>query len=116
MSFSLLPDEVDVIGYTSNQSDSESLVSGHSGDSGVGVARARRPRRASPAPPAHAHKRKQTRVYVRTYYFFNADYQSRTFGQRCRDARARIHIQQPKTVASTTDYIRCKIAPIATVC
>ncbi|KAJ0183105.1 hypothetical protein K1T71_001081 [Dendrolimus kikuchii] len=31
-------DEVDVIGYTSNQSDSESLVSGHSGDSGVGVA------------------------------------------------------------------------------
>ncbi|KAL0830336.1 hypothetical protein ABMA28_002529 [Loxostege sticticalis] len=55
-------DEVDVIGYTSNQSDSESLVSGHSGDSGVGVARARRPRRASPAPPAHAHKRKQTRV------------------------------------------------------
>ncbi|XP_034829067.1 max dimerization protein 1-like isoform X3 [Maniola hyperantus] len=34
-------DEVDVIGYTSNQSDSESLVSGHSGDSGVGVARGR---------------------------------------------------------------------------
>ncbi|XP_050678874.1 max dimerization protein 1-like isoform X2 [Leptidea sinapis] len=34
-------DEVDVIGYTSNQSDSESLGSAHSGDSGVGVARGR---------------------------------------------------------------------------
>ncbi|XP_059053021.1 max dimerization protein 4-like isoform X2 [Achroia grisella] len=42
-------DEVDVIGYTSNQSDSESLVSGHSGDSGVGVVRARRGRAASPS-------------------------------------------------------------------
>ncbi|CAG9787931.1 unnamed protein product [Diatraea saccharalis] len=41
-------DEVDVIGYTSNQSDSESLVSGHSGDSGVGVTRARRGRARSP--------------------------------------------------------------------
>ncbi|CAH2046914.1 unnamed protein product, partial [Iphiclides podalirius] len=28
-------DEVDVIGYTSNPSDCESMVSGHSGDSGV---------------------------------------------------------------------------------
>ncbi|XP_075975124.1 max dimerization protein 4-like isoform X2 [Anticarsia gemmatalis] len=36
-------DEVDVIGYTSNQSDSESLVSGHSADSGVGEPRRRRP-------------------------------------------------------------------------
>ncbi|XP_038214081.1 max dimerization protein 4-like isoform X2 [Zerene cesonia] len=47
-------DEVDVIGYTSNQSDSESLVSGHSGDSGVGVgaARGRRPRRC-PKPAKH---------------------------------------------------------------
>ncbi|CAG9562364.1 unnamed protein product [Danaus chrysippus] len=38
-------DEVDVIGYTSNQSDSESLVSGHSGDSGVRVGSGRRTRR-----------------------------------------------------------------------
>lgn len=45
----VIPDEVDVIGYTSNQSDSESLVSGHSGDSGVGVARGRRSRRSKPA-------------------------------------------------------------------
>lgn len=37
-------DEVDVIGFTSNQSDSDSLVSGHSGDSGVGVPRRRRAR------------------------------------------------------------------------
>lgn len=42
--FLQFPDEVDVIGYTSNQSDSESLVSGHSGDSGVGVGARRRPR------------------------------------------------------------------------
>nr|AGC92720.1 max dimerization-like protein [Heliconius erato] len=40
-------DEVDVIGYTSNQSDSESLVSGHSGDSGVVARRRRRKHRAS---------------------------------------------------------------------
>ncbi|KAM3960088.1 max dimerization protein 4 [Aphomia sociella] len=53
-------DEVDVIGYTSNQSDSESLVSGHSGDSGVGVVRARRARAPSPAqlePPAYSSAR-----------------------------------------------------------
>ncbi|XP_041980343.1 max dimerization protein 1-like isoform X2 [Aricia agestis] len=37
-------DEVDVIGYTSNQSDSESLVSGHSGDSGVVARSGRAPR------------------------------------------------------------------------
>lgn len=40
-------DEVDVIGYTSNQSDSESLVSGYSADSGMGEA-ARRGRPVSP--------------------------------------------------------------------
>ncbi|XP_045532613.1 max dimerization protein 1-like isoform X1 [Pieris napi] len=40
-------DEVDVIGYTSNQSDSESLVSGHSGDSGVGVGVGGRRRRCT---------------------------------------------------------------------
>ncbi|XP_032516541.1 max dimerization protein 1-like isoform X1 [Danaus plexippus] len=43
-------DEVDVIGYTSNQSDSESLVSGHSGDSGVRVGSGRRTRRKHRAP------------------------------------------------------------------
>ncbi|XP_049872805.1 max dimerization protein 4-like isoform X2 [Pectinophora gossypiella] len=56
-------DEVDVIGYTSNQSDSESLVSGHSADSGVGVA-ARRTRARSPAPapaPATARPRRAHR-------------------------------------------------------
>lgn len=47
-------DEVDVIGYTSNPSDSESLVSGHSGDSGVAVvARRVRTRTSSHAQFAH---------------------------------------------------------------
>ncbi|XP_072932504.1 max dimerization protein 4-like isoform X2 [Epargyreus clarus] len=46
---SISESDVDVTGYTSNQSDSESLVSGHSGDSGVGVARGRRSRRSQPA-------------------------------------------------------------------
>jgi hypothetical protein len=55
-------DEVDVIGYTSNQSDSESLVSGHSGDSGVGVSRARRARARSPPSQPAARPRRATRV------------------------------------------------------
>ncbi|XP_063826587.1 max dimerization protein 4-like isoform X2 [Ostrinia nubilalis] len=58
-------DEVDVIGYTSNQSDSESLVSGHSGDSGVGV-RARRVRARTPHAQvhhaSHARARREARV------------------------------------------------------
>ncbi|KAI5633423.1 hypothetical protein NE865_13876 [Phthorimaea operculella] len=60
-------DEVDVIGYTSNQSDSESLVSGHSADSGVGVAarrvRARSPHdsRASPAAAPQTRPRRNAR-------------------------------------------------------
>ncbi|CAG4974769.1 unnamed protein product [Parnassius apollo] len=47
-------DEVDVIGYTSNPSDCESLVSGHSGDSGVprSVTRSRWAKRGASASTA----------------------------------------------------------------
>ncbi|CAG4929060.1 unnamed protein product [Colias eurytheme] len=58
-------DEVDVIGYTSNQSDSESLVSGHSGDSGVGVGVSVRRARGSArrcAKPAKHRAARHTRV------------------------------------------------------
>lgn len=55
-------DEVDVIGYTSNQSDSESLVSGHSGDSGVGVPRRRRARSSRVTTPAARRAPRSTRV------------------------------------------------------
>ncbi|XP_026318819.1 max dimerization protein 1-like isoform X2 [Hyposmocoma kahamanoa] len=52
-------DEVDVIGYTSNQSDSESLVSGHSADSGVGGGVGRRRGARSPVQSApHASRRR----------------------------------------------------------
>ncbi|XP_053604517.1 max dimerization protein 1-like isoform X2 [Plodia interpunctella] len=57
-------DEVDVIGYTSNQSDSESLVSGHSGDSGVGYARARRGRARARSPRDCTRVRRSARTRV----------------------------------------------------